>query len=750
MLSLPKYPALLFSLISAFFLKLTAIAVAESTDPETVAQGVPDALSQEAISALVSKLDADQVNALTELMRLLGAAADSAAAAPINQESLFTLLRGWVTSFGNDILEYIIGLPELFGAVGAAILSIFANRSLQQTLLLIAITVGLVAAGFAAEWLFNRRVARWRSRIQTEKPETLLQTVQVVSSRFLLDVGGLLAFTITVLAGTSLLIPDSGDQALVSNFVIYVILLPLFMAAILRFALAPKRRELRLVASDDWTANFIHSQFVTLFAIVGVAMFLMVVMETSDMFIRNMFRFWVGLLGNAWVIYVTWKARKGLTSIIIGEEKNLSGGLERMATWWPYVSMAFIALNWLVIQFSVSIDNSALTPGRGLVAVLLIILAPFFDTMLRGIVAHIVPAMEGEGPVAEQAYRETKFSYIRIGRIILIALLVMILGKIYGVNLRGLTEAGLGAQIAANIVQFLLILAIGYLAWEITNLWINRKLAKDSPPMEDDAENEMGGAGKSRLATILPIFRMAMQVAIITITVLLALGQIGVNITPLLAGAGVLGLAIGFGAQTLVKDVVSGVFFLMDDAFRLGEFIDAAGTQGTVEKISIRSLQLRGTKGAVHIVPYGEIPKLTNLSRDWVIMKLRFTVPFDTDIEKVRKIFKRIGQEIMEDPELAEGILAPFKSQGVADVDDVGIVVRGKFTTEPGKQFTVRREIYARVQKAFEENDIQFARKEVRVQIPDSEGSADMTPEQKQAIAAAVSEAAEKPPAEKT
>jgi small-conductance mechanosensitive channel len=208
----------------------------------------------------------------------------------------------------------------------------------------------------------------------------------------------------------------------------------------------------------------------------------------------------------------------------------------------------------------------------------------------------------------------------------------------------------------------------------------------------------------------------------------------------------VLGLAIGFGAQTLVKDIVSGVFFLLDDAFRHGEYIDVGGTEGTVEKISIRSLQLRAVKGPIHVVPYGSISKLTNMSRDWVIMKLKFTIPIDTDIEKVRKLFKKIGQEMMEVPELAEKFLAPFKGQGAADVTDVGIVVRGKFTTRPGDQWDIRKQVYNRVQKAFEENGIEFARKEVRVTLSDSVAVNSLTQEQKQAISAAASEAAETPP----
>jgi small-conductance mechanosensitive channel len=252
-----------------------------------------------------------------------------------------------------------------------------------------------------------------------------------------------------------------------------------------------------------------------------------------------------------------------------------------------------------------------------------------------------------------------------------------------------------------------------------------------------------GGTGLSRLATVLPIVRLTLQAAIITLTLLLALSQLGVNITPLLAGAGVLGLAIGFGAQTLVKDVVSGVFFLLDDAFRMGEFIAVGNTMGIVTKISVRSLHLRQDTGPIHIIPYGSMSQLTNNSRDWVTMKLKFTVPFDTDQDLVRRIFKKIGQEMMEVPELAAVLINPFKSQGAADVTDVGIVIRGKFTTVPGGQFLIRKEVYSRVQKAFEANGIEFARKEVRVSWPEEARTENLSDNQKEAISAAASEASE-------
>ena len=209
----------------------------------------------------------------------------------------------------------------------------------------------------------------------------------------------------------------------------------------------------------------------------------------------------------------------------------------------------------------------------------------------------------------------------------------------------------------------------------------------------------------------------------------------------IVTGLGVGGIAIGFGAQSLVRDILSGVFFLLDDAFREGDYIVVGEAQGTVEKISIRSMQLRHHRGAVHTIPYGEILQLTNYSRDWVIMKLKFTVPFDTDPNQIKKIFKKIGAEMMEDPLYKDDFLEPFKSQGVFDFDDVGIVVRGKFMAKPGTQFTIRKEIYNRVKAEFDAAGIDFARREVRIAMPGEARGEELSEEAKVAAAAAAASA---------
>ena len=227
----------------------------------------------------------------------------------------------------------------------------------------------------------------------------------------------------------------------------------------------------------------------------------------------------------------------------------------------------------------------------------------------------------------------------------------------------------------------------------------------------------------SRLTTLLPLFRRALQIAIIVIAGLMILSSLGVNIGPMLAGAGILGLAIGFGAQTLVKDLISGLFFLLDDAFRVGEYIEVGGVGGNVERINTRSLSLRTPAGAVHTVPFGGIDAVANYSRDWAIVKMEFKVTYDTDLAKVKKIFRRIGEELSKDPELAPGFIQPFKFQGVKAMEETGIIVRGKFMAVPGTQFQIRKQVFERVQKAFADEGISFAQRRVQVDLPARAGS---------------------------
>jgi small-conductance mechanosensitive channel len=300
-------------------------------------------------------------------------------------------------------------------------------------------------------------------------------------------------------------------------------------------------------------------------------------------------------------------------------------------------------------------------------------------------------------------------------RIVLIAFLFFIMLRLWGIDL------SFGRIFTRTAFSILVTFLLGLITWEIIKARIDRKLREEMPEADENAEE--GGAGGSRTGTLLILLRKFALSVLFVIVALIILSSLGVNIGPLIAGAGVVGLAIGFGAQTLVKDIIAGVFFLIDDAFRVGDFIETGGTKGMVEHISLRSLRLRSPRGPVHTIPFGSMGTVTNNSRDYIITKLDFRVRYDTNVEKVRKIIKNINNVIMEDEEMGPNLLDKVKSQGVRELDDSAMIMRVKFKTIPGEQFVIRREVYRLIQEAFAENGIEFAHRNVTVYMPPGEGA---------------------------
>ncbi len=289
-------------------------------------------------------------------------------------------------------------------------------------------------------------------------------------------------------------------------------------------------------------------------------------------------------------------------------------------------------------------------------------------------------------------------------------------------------------------LDVMVILFIGYILFHFFRIWIDSKIAEEIDDGGEEAElgDEGGEGGQSRLATLLPLFRGAILAVVVVTIALIVLMELGINVSPLFAGAGVVGLAVGFGSQTLVRDIFSGAFFLMDDAFRKGEYIDIGDVKGTVEKISVRSFQLRHHLGALNTIPFGEIKVLTNYSRDWVIMKLPLRVTYDTDVEKVRKLIKKLGQQLLSDPVIGDNFIQPLKSQGVIEMQDSAMIIRVKFMTKPGDQWLVRKKVYQEIRELFAREGIKFAHREVTVRLAEGKDPEDLSPKQREAVTGAV------------
>ncbi|QOL80004.1 mechanosensitive ion channel family protein [Pseudooceanicola spongiae] len=724
--------------VAAQTVNLTTSSHAQAA-PEPIT--LPDPLTPESINALIARLSDAEVRTLL-LERLDAVASDPASAATSPYESVSALLAETMRRMWQSTVFNFTHLPDFLAAEGA-VLQRFSDRlgpgGVRRMLIAatLAIVVGMLASK-AMHWFVFRTP---KSRMQREHSTNLMQSLRYAASRMQYEVIGALIFTLSAYGVLQLLKPDE-RVPLVAQIVFWIVFVPRFAIILLRFFLASTHRQPPLLTAPDHIIKVIYWNFVGIAYGVGFT-FAMSTLNRSFGGAPG-FWHWFNVLFFGWMLLLFIYTRNGWRSIMAGDRRELT----RFDAWsiraYPYLAVvAIIATYLFCVGANVMNATGVLGGGRHFVSMVIVLVAPLLDTLIHAIVRHFMPDMEGEGPMAQQAYRASRRAYIRIGRVLVFGAVILATARLWHITAIGMATAGVGEPLASTVVRVALITVCGYLVWEAVRLLINVRLAGEQPGEGDAAhasEGEgMGAPATTRLGTILPPISVTLQFFVLTMTVLMVLANLGVDVTALLAGAGIIGIAVGFGSQKLVSDVISGMFFLIDDAFRLNEYVNAGGSIGTVDRISLRSLRLRDAKGPVLIVPYSEINTVTNYGRDWGIMKLRFTVPFDTDVERVRKIFKKIGQEMLDDPELGQGFIEPFKSQGVYEYNDHGIVIRGKFTHKPGAQFMIRKKVYTRVKEEFEKAGIQFARREVKVNL-EGAGRDTLSEEDKHKISAAAAE----------
>ncbi|MEM0908492.1 MAG: mechanosensitive ion channel domain-containing protein, partial [Pseudomonadota bacterium] len=594
--------------------------------PESAAEEItplPDPLTREAIRDLVATLPDKDVRTL--LIAQLDAAIAKAAEAGA-QTSVFGFIRDTAFGIANTAYNAVVRLPRTLEALSTAGNLFQEQRGEGGVLWFFSGFALAIVIGVVAELALGGFARRWRKRITTEVPETFRETIGLLSRRMLLESAGLIAFTIA----TSIAIPqlmntvppagalnDTTDADFAYLFLFYAIIPTRISLAVTRFLIAPNVPALRLLNCNDRDAKLMHRRQAAVIFLWGFnTAFIFSLTQLNQPMGDLLLGWWFNLAAYLLLFVTVWQARRGLETMMRGFDTELSATELKIARWYPPVSLVLIVINWLIVESIVVAGRFDLLDGRQNVTLLLLLYAPMFDAAIRGLARTLAPSTCGAGEVARAAHKAAIGGYIRIGRVLVFGFIVLFTAWLWKIDLSNVAAAGVGQRAAAGTIQALLTGAIAYIIWELTSLWINAKLAAErtasATTSEHDDGGEGGGAGGSRLSTVLPLARAAIKIAILVVAVLLALGELGVNIAPLLAGAGIAGLAIGFGAQKLVADVVSGVFFLLDDAFRTGEYLEVAGTFGTVERISIRSIQLRHHEGAVHTIPYGEMQKITN------------------------------------------------------------------------------------------------------------------------------------------
>jgi small-conductance mechanosensitive channel len=514
------------------------------------------------------------------------------------------------------LAEVVPHLPDEFAAARARLMVELENRGFWRVLLLIAVFLG---CGFLAEWLLRRLlsgVQRWFVGISLQ---TVGDRLRAAAIRLAFAAGLVLAFGIGSVGAFLLFEWPPFLREIVLAYLLALLILRMVLA-FGRFAIAPGGERFRLVPLDTPAAWYWYRR-------IGVATGWLVVGWVTVATLR---RLGLSPTGCDLIAYCL-----GVVLLAIGIEAvwhRPASAAPAAPSGMPLASRRLLISSLLIGYFILLWVHWFLSMMPLFWLLVVVVALPLAIRWVRRSVSHLLrppgaTAVTGRSRIIEVCLDRGLRALLIIGAAFLLA-------KAWHIDLAAMTmQDTMTTRLVRGLLKAVVIGLVAEFLWHFLRATIDAKLAGADPrPDASDEEIRRG----SRLRTLLPILRNILMVIIVVIGGLMVLSSMGIEIGPLIAGAGVVGVAVGFGAQTVVKDVISGMFYLLDDAFRVGEYIQSGSYKGTVESFSLRSVKLRHQRGPIYTVPFGELGAVQNMSRDWVIDKLMIGVAYGTDLEKAR------------------------------------------------------------------------------------------------------------------
>jgi small conductance mechanosensitive channel len=360
--------------------------------------------------------------------------------------------------------------------------------------------------------------------------------------------------------------------------------------------------------------------------------------------------------------------------------------------------------------------NTTLLPAMAgaLAAALLVWVGLRFATRA---IDRFAARLEREGVLDEGALFATRLTRFVRSTLWFVALLVAGLVMLRGIGVRGAPRVSVEELVAWLMGPGLRLLVIGtsaYLVARVVHFLIDSLqiflVSRDSSPT-DLLER------KKRIATLGQLLRVVATLLVTGVATLMALSLFNVDIRPILTGAGIAGLAVGFGAQNLVRDVIAGFFLILEDQVRLGDVVSINGKSGLVEAIRLRTIVLRGHDGTVHVIPNGVITDLSNMTKDFSYAVLDIAIPYEQDVDAVENVLRAVAEDLRKDPVQGSHILEPLEVLGVEAFGETSVQLRVRIKTVPIQQWTVGREFRRRIKLAFEARGIDFPSRPVTIRL---------------------------------
>lgn len=675
-------------------------------------------VQQERIDQLITTLEDEQKREeLIAQLRLL-LEAEEQATPPDERPSVGDQLLGQLAqqfeSLGDAtdaILETPDDMLDLWNWLKADVTSTSGRSRWFDILRTLGISLG---AGLFAFFLFAIPLRRLGRRI-AQPSRTLWHKAFRSLLGLVIDALPVIAFAIAGSAALATMNAGIIAEAMTADL-LTVINIALALCALFRVITRPRRPALRLVPVSDGVARSLTRR---IYWVIGIMATAYGITETLPL---------IGMPWTARTAFLT-IASLAVGIILIGtvikHRRPVQYAIERSVTKGTIVGDLFIWLgrNWhaigvgviliLVVTYIVGGDLLFLGVVGKIGWTLLILLVSvaiwqLIDALLtRQAARRKAEASDGD------AIRETSQALVRIVvKLALTFLAAALLVHIWIFDVLDWLGNDTGQSLIEGGVTIAIIIGLAYAANRIIAAIIDRiQHSRRSGSLEQR---------RRRVETLLPLLRSTAAVLIVTVTSLIVLSEIGLDITPLLASAGVIGLAIGFGAQSLVKDVITGLFILLEDAVGVGDVVTVGGYTGVVEEMSIRTIRLRDFSGSVHVVPFGVVDAATNMTRDFSFAVFEIGVSYDSDVDEVMAIMAEVDTEMRDDIDLRRLVLEPIQIVGLDSFGDSAVVIKARIKTRPGEQWTVLRAYNRLLKKRFDERGIEIPFPQMSLHVPDT------------------------------
>ncbi len=554
----------------------------------------------------------------------------------------------------------------------------------------------LLIIGCSAEWLYWTYAFGPMRAVKAIKAASPRHALRIALRRFGISGFGLLLFGATTIGASLGFTWPPGVDSIVVGATVFVLNLR-FVWLICDLVFSPRRENYRLVDIRPELIRGVTTLIMVITFLVAVDLFLPPLVDSvgQSKHLANILHFLcISLI--ALILLIATSA-----PMLASKDQGIAGLRGRT----PSIPVAFFGVVGILIAYLLWIIEGETIASLATIGIIAVAIEVGLHDLVFFFWNDKIEATKADknGPITDPQLAP---------RIILsgLRLLVILIGVGIGALIvrSSMNDLGTGQEwslrLALRIFGVASLAFITHSIWTVITSTIDHRLHVIGPVYP-----HVEGGPNARLLTLLPLLRVTAAIGLGGMFTLTALWGLGIEITPLLAGAGVLGIALGFGAQALVRDVIAGIFLLIEDVFRVGEYIESGvNAKGTVERITLRTVALRHHNGPLHFVPFGSLGAVRNNSRDWVIEKFNLPLKLDVDSEKVRKMIKKVGESMLEDPDIGPLIMAPLKGK-LYRVDPGIKIFRCSFQTAPGRQYDVRAQAYKRIEAAMKDMGLTFA-----------------------------------------